>query len=138
MSALAKLKLTNATKPTHIPPNIQRRHKLLKRLHEQLELARAEAAGTSYVVKRMRKVKDAETGQTRTVETPKRLKSWWFVAENGKLCVQLRYGTKVVELAKGKSAVEVGSNAELVSVMETLKAAVEAGELDGQIGVAHQ
>jgi hypothetical protein len=36
-------------------------------------------------------------------------------------------------VACGKSAVEVGSKAELVSVMETLKAAVEAGELDANL-----
>jgi hypothetical protein len=49
------------------------------------------------------------------------------------LCVQLRYGAKVVEIAKGKTAVELATPDQLVSVLTTLKAAVEGGELDAQL-----
>jgi nucleoside-diphosphate-sugar epimerase len=48
------------------------------------------------------------------VETPKRVKPWWFVTDAGKLALSVRYGTKVLELAKGKVAVEVGSEKDLV------------------------
>ena len=64
------------------------------------------------------------------------MKAWWFVAENGKLVLSVRYGTKVLELAKGKWAVEVGSEKDLLPVLETLKGAVLAGELDTQIDAA--
>jgi hypothetical protein len=47
--------------------------------------------------------------------------------------VQLRYGAKVLDFAKGKNAIEVANESELVSVLETLKKAVESGELDAQI-----
>ena len=47
-------------------------------------------------------------------------------------------GAKVLELAKGKGAVEVTSPEELINTLETIKAAVEAGELDGQIEAASQ
>jgi hypothetical protein len=70
------------------------------------------------------------------VETHKRVKAWWFVAENGKLALSIRYGTKLLELAKGKWAVEVGSDKELVPVLQVLKDAVLAGELDAQIDAA--
>ncbi len=40
---------------------------------------------------------------------------------------------KVIEIAKGKSAVEVGDGAELIAALETLKMAVDGGELDTQI-----
>ncbi len=70
------------------------------------------------------------------VEAIKRVKAWWFTAENGKVCLQVRYGTKVLELAKGKNSIEVGASAELVSVLETVKKCVESGELDAQIDAA--
>ena len=63
----------------------------------------------------------------------KRVKAWWFVADNGKLALSVRYGTKVLELAKGKWAVEVASEKDLVGVLDLIKTAVLAGELDAQI-----
>jgi hypothetical protein len=36
-------------------------------------------------------------------------------------------------LARGKNAIELGGREELVPVLQKLKAAVEAGELDAQI-----
>lgn len=47
--------------------------------------------------------------------------------------MQVRYGAKVLELAKGKTAIEVGSTDNLIPTLEALKAAVAAGELDTQI-----
>ena len=49
------------------------------------------------------------------------------------MCVALRYGAKAVELAKGKSAVEVSSSEEVISVLEVFQRAVTAGELDTQL-----
>ena len=43
-----------------------------------------------------------------------------------------------MELAKGKSAVEVAGPQELIKTLEALKAAVEAGELDAAIDTASQ
>ncbi len=136
VAMLAGLKLTNAKKPTQISPVAQRRGKLAKRIREQVELAKAQAEGRTYAPTRLRSVKNAETGERTTVESPKRVKQWWFVADNGKVCVALKYGAKIVELAKGKSAVEVASGAELITALETLKAAVTGGELDAQIEAA--
>ena len=48
----------------------------------------------------------------------------------------VRYGNKVMELAKGKAAIEVGGAKELLTVLTTLRKATEAGELDAQIEVA--
>ena len=84
----------------------------------------------------MRSVKDKETGERKTVEAFKRVKAWWFTAENGRICLQVRYGTKVLELAKGKNSIDVGTVADLLPVLETVKKCVEAGELDAQIDAA--
>ena len=45
----------------------------------------------------------------------------------------IRYGARVLELAKGKFAVELASPAELLPTLELVKAAIESGELDAQL-----
>ena len=47
MSLLNALKLTATQKPTHLHPVQQRRNKMAKRLWEQIELAKAQQAGTT-------------------------------------------------------------------------------------------
>jgi hypothetical protein len=51
-------------------------------------------------------------------------------------CLNIRYGAKIIEFAKGKTAVEVNSADDLIKALEVIKAAVEAGELDSQIEAA--
>lgn len=136
MTALNGLKLVTAQKPTQMSDVQQRRNKLAKRLWEQIELAKAQQTGETFAPTRFRSVKDAETGMRKQVETNKRVKAWWFVADSGKLVLSIRYGTKVLELAKGKWAVEVGVEKDLVGVLEVVKVAVLAGELDAQIEAA--
>jgi hypothetical protein len=70
------------------------------------------------------------------ITQPKRIKAWWFVSESGKCCIAIRYGSKVLELAKGKTAIEVASAAALIDALEAVNAAVIAGELDAQIEAA--
>jgi len=136
MNTLATLKLTTTKKLTHISQVQQRRNKLCKRLWEQIELAKAEQTGGNFIVNRLRSYTDKDTGLRKQVETQKRIKSWWFIGENGKLALAVRYGSKVLELAKGKYAVEITSPADLVSTLEIVKSAVESGELDSAIDCA--
>ncbi len=136
MNALNGLKLVAAHKPTRISAIQQRRNKLAKRLAEQAEMAKAQQNGTAFTPTKFRTITDKETGLRKKVETQKRVKAWWFVADNGKLVLSVRYGTKVLELAKGKWAVELAGEKDLLPVLETLKAAVLAGDLDAQIDAA--
>ncbi len=132
MSTLNSLKLVNAKKPTSIPPMLQRRNKLSTKVWEQIQLAKAQKEGGTFTVKKFKTVKDYD-GSRKTVEHQKRVRPWWFVAHDGKVCLNIRYGTKIIEFAKGKSAVEVNSAEELIKALEIIKGAVEAGELDTQI-----
>jgi len=126
-----------ATKKPQQMPTIQlRRNKLSSKLWEQIQLARSQINGQPFVVTRFRSIKDQDTGLRKQVEMPKRIRPWWFVTENGKVCVSIRYGSWTLELAKGKPSVEVASADELVVALETIKRAVEAGELDTQIETA--
>ena len=136
MSAFAGLKLVAAKRPQAAPPIVQRRNKLSNQLFQQIELARCLSEGKTYAPMRLRNIKDKLTGERRTVEAVKRVKQWWFVADTGKVCLQVRYGTRVIELAKGKNSIEVGNAAELMTVLAAVKSAVEAGDLDAQIDAA--
>ena len=136
MSALNTLKLVSAKRPQTAAPIVLRRNKLSNQLHEQIELARCQADGKTYAPTRVRSIKDKLTGERKLVDTVKRVKQWWFVADSGRVCLQVRYGTRMLELAKGKNSSEVGTVADLLSVLETVKKCVEAGELDAQIDAA--
>ncbi len=136
MATLSTLKLSAAVKPVSVPAVQLRRNKLVLRLWEQSELAKAQVAGTTFAPVKFRSVVEHDTGIRRQVEMPKRVKPWWFATESGKLALSVRYGTKVLELAKGKVAVEVGTEKDLVPTLEILEKAVEAGELDSQIELA--
>ena len=136
MSALNTLKLVSAKRPQTAAPIVLRRNKLSNQLHEQIELARCQADGKTYAPTRVRSIKDKHTGERKLVEAVKRVKQWWFVADTGRVCLHVRYGTRMLELAKGKNSIEVGTVADLLSVLETVKKCVEAGELDAQIDAA--
>ena len=136
MSVLSTLKLVSAKRPQTAAPIVLRRNKLSNQLHEQIELAHCVLDGKTYAPTRVRNIKDKHTGERKLVEAVKRVKQWWFVADSGRVCLQVRYGTRMLELAKGKNSIEVGTVADLLSVLETVKKCVEAGELDLQIDAA--
>jgi hypothetical protein len=48
----------------------------------------------------------------------------------------VRYGSRVLDIAKGKNAIEITNMADLIAVIETVKSAVETGELDAEIEAA--
>nr|WP_315394480.1 DUF6641 family protein [uncultured Duganella sp.] len=73
---------------------------------------------------RIRTVTDQESGESKRVEMPKRVKPLWFTDDSGKLCLVVKYGTKPLELSKGKVAIELAAQANLIPTLELLKAAV--------------
>ena len=138
MTNLANLKLVAATKPNNVSTAVQRRLKLCGRLDEQLAIAKAAAIGDTYQPTKTRSYIDGETGLRKQTVVPKRVKPWWFTSDDGKLCLSVRYGARILYLAKGKTAVEVSDNAQLVPTLEAIKSAVIAGELDAQIEIASE
>jgi hypothetical protein len=136
MSTLAKLKLIASKRQNTVNPTLHRRKKLTDKIKEQIEVATALKEGRLYAPKKLKSVKDADTGLRSTVETTKRVKEWFWTADNGKINVSVRYGSKVIELAKGKNAVEVGNVDDLIATLALIKDAVDAGELDDAINAA--
>lgn len=130
MSLLQSLNIVTSKRPTQLTPLQHRRNKLIKKLHEQLECAKAISAGNECVFTRYRSLKNKDTGLRTQVEQQYRIKQWWYTNDTGKLVFEMRYGSKSIEFAKGKTGIEVDSADKLVETIELLKKAVEAGEVD--------
>jgi hypothetical protein len=84
---------------------------------------------TTFTVIRRITLKDI-TGNYRTIERPKRIRPWWFVAPDGTLCVSIYYGSKCLEIAQGRTAATAKNMADLITVLEILKQEAEAGHFD--------
>ena len=132
MSFIAKLKLVASKRERNLSPIIVRRNKLAAKIEEQLQLATAQKEGRLYAPKRIKNVTNAE-GERVAVETTKRVKEWYWTTPSNKINLSVRYGSKTLELSKGKNAIELSSGEELLSTLSMLKDAVIAGELDDAI-----
>lgn len=136
MTVIAKLKLVSSKKERNVSPVLARRNKLAGKIEEQLLFATAQRDGQIYAPKRLKNVIDKATGERKTVEATKRIKEWYWTNSAGKIHLSVRYGSKTLELAKGKNAIELNSGDELLATLVTLKEAVIAGELDDAIAQA--
>ena len=75
-------------------------------------------------------------GNRVSVESVKRVKEWFWTGAGNKINLSVRYGSKTLELAKGKNAIELATSDELIATLAALKEAVLAGELDDAISSA--
>ena len=100
--SLNNLKLVATKRPGALPQIVQRRNRLIAKIWEQTELAKAQQEGKQFQPTRFRSIKDAETGERRNVESPKRVRAWWFTAENGKLCMSVRHGGQDTRTGEGQ------------------------------------
>ena len=135
MSVIAKLKLVASKRERNLSPIVVRRNKLAAKVEEQLLLATAQKEGRLYAPKRIKNVTNSE-GKRVAVETIKRVKEWYWTTPANKINLCVRYGSKTLELSKGKNAIELSSSDELLSTLTMLKDAVIAGELDEAINTA--
>lgn len=132
MAYLDGLKVVTASKPANLPPAIYRRNNLLNKLDEQLQCATAKSEGREHYVNRTKTITN-ELGEQTKVEQQKRVKPWWYRSAEGKLVLEVRYANKRLELAKGKTGIEVENIASLIPAIELVKKAVENGELDNSL-----
>lgn len=134
MSYLAKLTLTQMKRTSALSPQEARRHKLIIKLEEQLKLAEALAKGERYLVIKPSWSRDADGNRVR-VQRERQVRPWWWQEGEG-LAMIVRYGARSLELSKGKRAVSISSAALLPGALNTLIAAVKAGELDAAMDAA--
>ena len=106
-------------------PLIQRRNKLIVRLQQQIALVQ----DPQFTLTRQKWIAD-ENGIKQLRELKKRVRAWWRTDPTGAVVLTVRYGAKPIEFEKGKAGIAVPSKEKLIGVIETLIAAVKAGELD--------
>jgi hypothetical protein len=58
------------------------------------------------------------------------VRPWWKTDPSGQIVLSIKLGAKPIEFEKGKTGIAVPSKEKLPAVIETLIAAVRAGELD--------
>jgi hypothetical protein len=133
MAVLSALKLVSATRTQVKDPVVQRRNKLVEKLHEQLMMAESKLTGRVYAPTKIRTVVD-EVGDRKTIEVPKKVREWFWMGEGGKVNMSIKYGAATLYLnGKNATAIELPSMDELVSVIKSLKVAVLDGEFDKAI-----
>lgn len=128
MSLIASLKLVEFR-----PENAQgrifvRRRKLADKIDQQINLA----SDPAYSPMKIITITDGEGNQQRK-EVAKQIKRWWVTNSDGTVQLTVRYGSKPLELAKGKNAIQCSSIADVGAVLGTVKEAVMNGELDAML-----
>ena len=104
---------------------LKRRRKLIAKIDEQILLV----TDSNYRPTKIKWIQN-EDGTERKLEIPKRLRRWWTEQLGGTVLLTIRYGNKVLELEKGKNAIELPSKAELEPVLQNIKKAVDNGQFD--------
>jgi hypothetical protein len=122
----AKLNFVSLPKNFRNDPVMRRREKMLSQLEQQRNLA----MDPSYTIVQQRWVRD-ENGVKQPVERHKQIKRWWLRNGMGDCLLIIRYGSRVLELQKGKAAIDTGGEANLVPVIEEIMRMTKEGELDG-------
>jgi hypothetical protein len=130
MTSLKSLTFTTLPKST-VNPTLDRRTKIIARLEEQKALLRD--SGYTRTVRAWGK---SDSGEKVMVEKKQRVLPWWTAQPNGSYVFFVRAGWKPVEFERGKAAIAVPSLDKLPSVIDTIIAAVRAGELDDHLAHA--
>lgn len=102
-----------------------RRRKLKATIDEQIQLVK----NINYTPTQHKWVTDAEGKQTK-VQVAERVKRWWTASVDGKTNLVIRYGSKSLEFANRKNAIELASEVEVAETPHKLREAAELGELD--------
>lgn len=129
MAVLKSLSFTAIPK-TAGNPILNRRDKLVERLEDQKSLLNDPTHVRT--VQRWVKV----DGEKQPVEKKQRVSPWWRTDFNGQYVMSIKFGSKPVEFEKGKAGIAAPTKDKLLGVIDTLIAAVRAGELDDILGQA--
>ena len=103
------LALVPVTKPKTLTPVVQRRTRLLKSIRRQQTMVLSYKAGE------------------------KTQRTWFWMNEEGKIYLQIKYGKLSLELSKGKFAIQCGSLDDVSSNLQIVETLVNKGEFDAML-----
>ena len=130
MAVLDQLTLSNAAPRRDTSPTGRFRRRIIEAIGLQIAMAEAEAKGTEFEPTRNRWIKN-DAGVKEQKKVPLRLTRWWWTDDAGVTHLAMRQGRRLVEIAPGKTSIEIGALADLSGKLAILRDAVRAGELDG-------
>ncbi len=122
MIQLADVKLVSAVRPTFQDPITLKRTKFISRVSEQLEIANHLMKGEQ--------IPFTSFNDPVSLKRPRKVSPWWWIDKDGKYLMTIKYGSKVIELSKGKPAVQAETLDQIIEVLKSLKQATSNGELD--------
>jgi hypothetical protein len=122
MIQLADVKLVSAVRPTFQDPVALKRTKFISRVSEQLEIANLLMNGEQIPL--------TSFHDPVSLKRPRKVSPWWWTDKDGKYLMTIKYGSKIIELAKGKPAVQAETLDQIIEVLKSLKQATSNGELD--------
>lgn len=113
MSLLSQLNWTDNQKNTVTTDPVQtRRVKLLKGIAAQKAQLICTMEGREYQTDK------------------KKVSKWYWMAADGSYYTAIKYGSRHIEVYKGKTSIKANSIEDLISIYETVEDAVKSGELD--------
>ena len=122
MIQLVDVKLVSAVRPTFQDPVTLKRSKFISRVSEQLEIANLLMKGEQ--------IPFTSFHDPVSLKRPRKVSPWWWIDKDGKYLMTIKYGSKVIELAKGKSAIQAETLEQIIEVLKSLKLATSNGEWD--------
>jgi hypothetical protein len=123
MPVLKSLSFTALPKTGNDPVQT-RRAKFVSKLEEQKLLLKDPAHVRT--VQRWVKV----DGDRQATTKQQAVRPWWKTDPAGQIVMSVKFGARPIEFEKGKAGIVVPSKDKLLAVIDTLIAAVRAGELD--------
>jgi hypothetical protein len=123
MPVLKSLSFTALPKTGNDPVQM-RRAKFVSKLEEQKLLLKD--PNHVRAVQRWTKV----NGERQATTKQQAVRPWWKTDASGQIVMSMKFGSKPLEFEKGKAGIIVPSKDKLAAVIDTLIAAVRAGELD--------
>jgi hypothetical protein len=123
MPVLKSLSFTALPKSNSDPVQ-QRRAKFVAKLEEQKLLLKD--PNHVRTVQRWTKV----DGQRQATTKQQAVRPWWKADPAGQVVMSVKFGARPIEFEKGKAGIVVPSKDKLPALIDTLIAAVKAGELD--------
>jgi hypothetical protein len=123
MPVLKSLSFTALPKTGNDPVQM-RRAKFVAKLEEQKLLLKDSKHVRTF--QRWTKV----NGERQATTKQQAVRPWWKTDPSGQIIMSIKFGAKPIEFEKGKAGIVVQSKDKLPMVIDTLIAAVRAGELD--------
>ncbi|MFO3797949.1 MAG: DUF6641 family protein, partial [Anaerolineales bacterium] len=136
MSHLSKLTLSTKSPRQSLSPVERKRRTLIEQIGLQIAATQAALRNETYMQPVIRWEKQDGTDQKTAVTTLKPVRPWWWSNETGKVMLSIRVANRVLDIEPGKPAIEVGKLDDLPAILETLREAIVAGELDERLKLA--